>query len=210
HLHQSRLVHRDIKPSNIIFVNGAPKLADIGLVAEVGEAKSLVGTLGYIPPEGPGTAQADVFSLGKVLYELVPGKDRQDFPALPPEFRARADAAQLTEFNEILLKACESDPRHRYSSAQAMHDDLVLVQCGRSAIRHHVMHRRLALARRAIAPVLLVTLLLAGLIWMHVFNASKTPNPQAVRLYELGRWHLDQVTETGLEKAVAYLNEAIQ
>src|SRR5437667_9456744 len=32
HLHKAGLVHRDIKPSNIIFVNGAPKLADIGLV----------------------------------------------------------------------------------------------------------------------------------------------------------------------------------
>src|SRR4051794_16642379 len=33
HLHRHGLVHRDIKPSNIIFVNGVPKLADIGLVA---------------------------------------------------------------------------------------------------------------------------------------------------------------------------------
>src|SRR5829696_8935562 len=31
-LHERSLVHRDIKPSNIIFVKGAPKLADIGLV----------------------------------------------------------------------------------------------------------------------------------------------------------------------------------
>ena len=31
-LHERGLIHRDIKPSNIIFVNGAAKLADIGLV----------------------------------------------------------------------------------------------------------------------------------------------------------------------------------
>src|ERR1041385_2305747 len=37
HLHQHGLIHRDIKPSNIIFVNGIPKLADIGLVAEQSE-----------------------------------------------------------------------------------------------------------------------------------------------------------------------------
>src|ERR1035441_3932830 len=32
-LHRHGLIHRDIKPSNIIFVNGFPKLADIGLVS---------------------------------------------------------------------------------------------------------------------------------------------------------------------------------
>src|SRR5262245_56687961 len=45
-LHKHGLVHRDIKPSNIIFVNGQPKLADIGLVASVTEARSFVGTEG--------------------------------------------------------------------------------------------------------------------------------------------------------------------
>lgn len=33
HLHKHGLVHRDIKPSNIVFVNGIPKLADIGWCA---------------------------------------------------------------------------------------------------------------------------------------------------------------------------------
>src|SRR6266436_6186597 len=55
HLHHHGLIHRDIKPSNIIFVGGIPKLADIGLVAETTEAKSFVGTVGFIPPEGPGS-----------------------------------------------------------------------------------------------------------------------------------------------------------
>jgi serine/threonine protein kinase len=149
HLHARGLLHRDVKPSNVIFVGGVAKLADIGLVAEVSEAKSLVGTVGYIPPEGPGSAQADLYSLGKVLYELVTGKDRQDFPALPSEFRERRDAAQLTEFNEILLKACESDPRHRYTSAQAVHGDLALLQRGQSVIRKHTRAHWLKVAWQA-------------------------------------------------------------
>src|SRR2546430_1390070 len=36
HLHDHGLVHRDVKPANVIFVNGQPKLADIGL--EIGRA----------------------------------------------------------------------------------------------------------------------------------------------------------------------------
>ncbi len=80
-LHAHGLTHRDIKPANIIFVDGLPKLADIGLVAVSGQ-RSFVGTEGYVPPEGPGTPSADIFSLGKVLYEISTGKDRLDFPEL--------------------------------------------------------------------------------------------------------------------------------
>ena len=53
----------------------------IGLVAVSGQ-NSFVGTEGYIPPEGPGTPRADIFSLGKVLYEISTGKDRLDFPEI--------------------------------------------------------------------------------------------------------------------------------
>jgi len=69
YMHQRGLTHRDIKPSNIIYCDNVCKLADIGLVATFGE-RSFVGTEGFVPPEGPGTPQADIYSLGKVLYEM--------------------------------------------------------------------------------------------------------------------------------------------
>ena len=64
HIHAQKLIHRDIKPSNIIFVNGVPKFADIGLITEAGKDVSSVGSLNYMPPEGPGESTGDVFSLG--------------------------------------------------------------------------------------------------------------------------------------------------
>jgi serine/threonine protein kinase len=90
-------------------VGGIPKLADIGLVASVDATRSFVGTAGYLPPEGPGKPAGDLFSLGKVLYEISVGRDRQDFPALPEKWEQFADQQGLLEFNAVVLKACAHD-----------------------------------------------------------------------------------------------------
>ena len=108
-LHASKLVHRDIKPANIIFVKGHPKLADIGLVSDLRGpevSSTFLGTPGYIPPEGPGTAAADVFSLGKVLYVAWTGKYASDFPELPGDLDEKADVPGLFQLNEMELIGC--------------------------------------------------------------------------------------------------------
>jgi serine/threonine protein kinase len=128
-LHARGLSHRDIKPSNIIFIEGVPKLADIGLVAATGQS-SFVGTEGYVPPEGPGTPRADVYSLGKLLYETCTGKDRLDFPEIDSQLSARPDRERLLQLNDVLMKACANDPRKRYASAAEMHRDLAALERG--------------------------------------------------------------------------------
>jgi formylglycine-generating enzyme required for sulfatase activity len=125
-LHAKLLAHRDIKPANIIFVNGKPKLADIGLVAVSGQ-RSFVGTEGYVPHEGPGTPQADIYSLGKVLYEISMGKDRLDFPEVSTSLDEMPDKGRLLQLNRVLLKACANEPAKRYENAEHMHDDLALL-----------------------------------------------------------------------------------
>jgi TolB-like protein len=134
-LHARGLVHRDIKPSNIVFVNGAPKLADIGLMSAATRAQTFVGTEGYVPPEGPGTAGADVFALGRVLYELATGRDRQEFPQLPEQFSNAAERAVYFRLNEVLLQAGEADPAKRYRDAGEMAADLGRVDAGQAVAR---------------------------------------------------------------------------
>jgi CHASE2 domain-containing sensor protein len=127
HLHRHQLIHRDIKPPNIIYVHGAPKFADIGLVTDIaGDPKDIsqLGTEGYMAPEGPGTPAADVYSLGKVLYEAVMGRDRRMFPEVPTAVFEQPSDSLLRQLNDIIFKACESKPEQRYASARELHEAL--------------------------------------------------------------------------------------
>jgi len=125
-LHGKQLVHRDIKPANIIFVNGVAKLADAGLVTHVAEAKRDVkdlGTHGFVPPEGPGTISADVYSLGKVLCEASVGPVATQAASLASLDEAEQDA--LLQLNEVLFKACHEELASRYQSVDEMQADLM-------------------------------------------------------------------------------------
>jgi serine/threonine protein kinase len=125
HLHRHGMVHRDIKPANIIFVDGQVKLADIGLVVDVREAKTIVGTDGFIAPEGPGTPQADIYSLGKVLYEMATGKDRLDYPEPSTRLGEFSDRRELCQLAKVIYRACAAKPQGRYATVEALHADLL-------------------------------------------------------------------------------------
>ena len=133
HMHKSSLAHRDIKPSNVVFVDGLPKLADIGQVAQSGRG-TFVGTEGFTPPEGPGEAAGDIFSLGMVLYEMSSGNKYGDFP----EFNEllKGDSTERGKYrllNAIALKACEQDVKKRYANAFEMRKALQDVDTGLAA-----------------------------------------------------------------------------
>jgi WD40 repeat protein len=163
HLHDAGLVHRDIKPSNIIFVNDQPKLADIGLVVSLSDARTFVGSDGYIPPEGPGTFQADVYSLGKLLYEISTGQDKEQFPALPRDIATFQDATTVMELNEVVLRACENDLAKRYKTADELRADLEVLFAGHSVKQRHLFERQLGHVRR-VAKVAVVCAVAAAII----------------------------------------------
>lgn len=112
-LHEADMVHRDLKPENILYVNGTPKLSDVGLVRSSEQTVSLGGTLGFIPPERlkPGNSAAynasdDLYALGKVLYCALTGNAVEKFPSVPPEMINNTLCCHL---NQIILKACGNE-----------------------------------------------------------------------------------------------------
>lgn len=128
--HAEDVVHRDVKPTNImcsqegcslidfsIGVDRHPSAAEYDVTAK-GER---VGTPKYAAPEqlddssdvGP---QADVFSLGLCLFEMLTGiHDRQAAK------RAERELVSFTpELREVVRKACTLRPDERFADANEM------------------------------------------------------------------------------------------
>jgi peptide/nickel transport system substrate-binding protein len=83
--HHLKIIHRDIKPENVLLAeDGTPKLSDFGVARLVSEGTRLtgtgtqVGTPFYMSPEAwQGQrldGQADIWSLGVLLYEMLAGQ----------------------------------------------------------------------------------------------------------------------------------------
>jgi WD40 repeat protein len=207
HLHRQGLVHRDIKPSNIIFINGIPKLADVGLIALSEETQSFVGTEGFLPPEGPGQPQADLYALGKVLYEISMGLDRKAFPELPTDLLTDPDHELLRELNEIILRACHPNPHQRYQTAEEMHADLALLQGGRSVIGAHNMERRLLLAKRY-GRVLAFVALVASAAYYHT-NQTKIQIARQLVRFQVAQG-VQLLEQNRLSESLPWFAETIQ
>jgi TolB-like protein/Tfp pilus assembly protein PilF len=155
-LHARGLVHRDIKPSNVIIVNRLARLADIGLVAPHADARTPVGSEGFMPPEGPGTPAADVFALGRVLYQLATGLDSAMFPRLPADAATAGDREAFAALNTVILKACEQEVGRRHADGAALLRDLLALTGENPASRRRGSARK----ARGAAAVAIVALAL--------------------------------------------------
>ncbi len=195
YMHKRGIVHRDLKPENIMVnENDEIKLIDFGIAMKEDARRltfvnpsSMLGTPDYIAPEQVqgkrGDQRSDMYALGIMFYEMITGqvpfsgpnplavmnerllKDptppRQLNPEIPPEIE------------EIIFRALEKDPRHRYASAHEMewdleHKEQVGVEDrgyrpprrGAASLLHKVNKRVLLYAGLALVPIVLFGLML--------------------------------------------------
>jgi serine/threonine-protein kinase len=139
--HRAGVVHRDIKPQNVMIgPDDRATVTDFGIAragaAGVTEAGSILGTAHYISPEqaqgqdaGP---QADVYSIGIVLYEMLTGRvpfdaespvaiAMQQVTAEPPPPSATVPGIP-TDLEALTLQCLAKDPIIRPAGA----DELVV------------------------------------------------------------------------------------
>ena len=149
--HAQQIVHRDIKPDNVMVrPDGYVKLLDFGLAraqpdrygsGATGagpastEAGLILGTIGYMAPEQARgetvSAEADVFSLGVLLYELVTG--RHPFMAASqlgtlnallwetPEPPSLLNPELPRALDQLILESLQKDQRLRPGASEVMY-----------------------------------------------------------------------------------------
>jgi eukaryotic-like serine/threonine-protein kinase len=192
-MHKHGVVHRDLKPENVMVGgDGRIKIIDFGIamkeaarrITHVG-VSPLMGTPDYIAPEQVKGERADqrsdIYSVGAMLYEMLTGRPPFTGPnplavmnerLLRDPDPARALNKEISpQLEEILRRALERDPRHRYATAAEMaweleHPELVGVEADerRLAARGRLAFNRrklLLYAGLALVPIVLfVTMLL--------------------------------------------------
>lgn len=139
--HRAGVFHRNLKPANILLTEaGQVKVTDFAIAAavlagDITAAGALLGTLTFLAPEvlngeETGSARADLYALGGVLFKALTGRSPQVagsnlpaggpkgrfHPAHPRDFRPEVPR----ELDAIVARALSENPEERFADADEM------------------------------------------------------------------------------------------
>lgn len=147
--HRNGIIHRDIKPHNILISNEGRvvKVADFGIAKAVSSSTmtnigSVIGSVHYFSPEQAKgkhiSANADLYSLGIVLYEMIVG--RVPFVGESPisialkhindeiEFTPEQEVKIPQSIRTLISKMTEKSPDERYQTAEELIEDIEYIE----------------------------------------------------------------------------------
>jgi len=191
YMHKHGVVHRDLKPENVMVDDwNRIKLIDFGIAMKEDARRltfagpsPLLGTPDYISPEQVkgqrGDQRSDIYALGAMLYEMLTGQPPFSGPnplavmnervLNDPKPASKLNPEISPQLQEILLRALERDPRHRYATAAEMawdleHQEQVGVEDGarRPALRRRIFpggRKMLLYAGLVLVPILIFGLM---------------------------------------------------
>ncbi len=213
-LHGIGIIHRDLKPENILFDGSTPKIMDFGLARStrmepITQSVDIKGTPGYMSPEHfldlrRADERADVYSLGKILYEAVSGKMCSDQIPFKQAGLKDPQGAFFKALDQVIRNSTIEHKNERLQTVDEFKtaiEKILYVGSKPPPVRGHPKSKknhRLLLALVFLLTGVVVALLVSKYLGVHLKNTGITPFSE---MQPIGKDKGDAQSESGFVRS---------